>query len=169
MPDLFFIRVRLLSVAIFLVGALLLGRLWVVQVISGETWRREAEAQYVVPLEDAFSRGTIFFRDKDGAPAAQAATLKSGFVLAVNPKAIADPAAIFGALKKIVPAIDEASFYLKAGKKDDPYEEVTHRVSPETARKIRDMGLPGVYLFEERWRYYPSGTLAAHLLGFVGL
>ncbi len=36
------------------------------------------------------------------------------------------------------------------------------------ANKIQSLKIPGVFVSPEHWRYYPSGTLAAHLIGFVG-
>jgi cell division protein FtsI (penicillin-binding protein 3) len=42
------------------------------------------------------------------------------------------------------------------------------RISPEKADAIRRMGLRGVGLVSEGVRHYPNGSLAAHVLGFVG-
>jgi cell division protein FtsI (penicillin-binding protein 3) len=41
-------------------------------------------------------------------------------------------------------------------------------VSPEEAKRVRQLGLPGVELVPEHGRWYPNGTLAASLLGFSG-
>ena len=35
--------------------------------------------------------------------------------------------------------------------------------------EIRGLGLPGVHFRKEPKRFYPNGSLAAHVLGFVGL
>lgn len=42
-------------------------------------------------------------------------------------------------------------------------------LSPEEARKVAALKLPGVGLSREYRRTYPNGSLAAHLLGFVGI
>ncbi len=166
--DVFPSRIRFLHAVVFLAGVFLVGRLIFVQIMRGEAFSKEADAQYAVPVEDNFSRGTIYFRNKDGSRGEQAAMLKSGFLLAINPRVIAEPKEVFVRLKQYVPDTDEASFFLKAGKKDDPYEEIARRLTPDTAAEIKELRIPGVYVLEEQWRYYPSDTLAAHVLGFVG-
>jgi cell division protein FtsI (penicillin-binding protein 3) len=46
---------------------------------------------------------------------------------------------------------------------------LARRLSAEQATKIRGFGLPGVHFRAEPKRFYPNGSLAAHVLGFVGL
>src|SRR6266542_3573526 len=46
---------------------------------------------------------------------------------------------------------------------------VARRVSPELGEKLDALRLPGVHFRMESKRYYPNGSLAAHVLGFVGL
>jgi cell division protein FtsI/penicillin-binding protein 2 len=46
---------------------------------------------------------------------------------------------------------------------------IARRLSPEMGVKIRALELPGVHLEKEQKRYYPNDSLAAHVLGFVGL
>lgn len=43
-----------------------------------------------------------------------------------------------------------------------------HR-QPEEARKIKALGIPGVYLAREYRRYYPSGEVTGHILGFTNI
>ncbi len=166
--DFFLARIRFLYIVIFFTGIFFGGRLFFVQVIRGEAFSREADAQYVVPVEDSFSRGTIYFRNKDGSRGDQAAMLKNGFSLAINPRILNKPVETFKKLKEVIGDIDEATFFLKASKKRDSYVEVMNHIAPDAAATIRALTIPGVYLLEEQWRYYPSDTLAAHVLGFVG-
>lgn len=42
------------------------------------------------------------------------------------------------------------------------------RVSPELAAKVMKLGVPGIDLQREYKRYYPSGDVAAHMVGFTG-
>ena len=46
---------------------------------------------------------------------------------------------------------------------------IARRIELDQARQIEEMGLPGIRLIKEPKRYYPNGSLAAHVLGFVGL
>jgi cell division protein FtsI (penicillin-binding protein 3) len=38
---------------------------------------------------------------------------------------------------------------------------------PEAAAKVVELNIPGVFLKREYRRYYPSGELTAHMLGFT--
>ena len=48
-------------------------------------------------------------------------------------------------------------------------EYVKKKVAPEAAAKIRELNLPGIGVVEDNVRFYPNGTLAAHVLGFTGI
>lgn len=41
------------------------------------------------------------------------------------------------------------------------------RASPEIADRVLDLGIPGVYADREYQRYYPSGEVTAHVIGFT--
>ncbi len=46
---------------------------------------------------------------------------------------------------------------------------IARRVDAEQANKLSALNLPGVHSRTEPKRYYPNGSLAAHVLGYVGL
>lgn len=43
------------------------------------------------------------------------------------------------------------------------------KISEEKAQAIRELHLPGIVVAEDNKRYYPFGSLAAHVLGFTGI
>ena len=45
---------------------------------------------------------------------------------------------------------------------------VARKLDPETANRVRELNLKGVYFQKEFKRFYPNGDLAAHVLGYVG-
>jgi cell division protein FtsI (penicillin-binding protein 3) len=49
------------------------------------------------------------------------------------------------------------------------FEYVSRQVSPDQARKVAALDLEGIGFLKESRRYYPNKTLAAHVLGYVGL
>ncbi len=160
----FILRTRVIFALVLLFFLVLAGRLYSVQIVHGERYAELASRQYLRPVRNLYDRGNIFFTDKEGREIA-GATVRSGFLVAVNPKKVEDPDALYAALSPLIP-LDYESFIARVGKKDDPYEEIAHKVSAETARAIDQMGLEGISLYRERWRYYPGGSLAAHVLGF---
>ena len=45
---------------------------------------------------------------------------------------------------------------------------VARKLDPETATRVRELNLKGVYLQKEFKRFYPNGDLSAQVLGYVG-
>ncbi len=162
----FVLRSRILAGAVIVLALVLIGRLYQLQIVEGAAYRNEANSQYVRTTQDLFDRGSIYFTERTGEKVA-AASVKSGYLIAIDPRKIGDPELLYDKLNALVP-LDRASFFAHASKPDDPYEEIAHRVESGTADTIRALGLPGVQLYREQWRYYPGNTLAAHVLGFVG-
>jgi cell division protein FtsI/penicillin-binding protein 2 len=51
---------------------------------------------------------------------------------------------------------------------DRTYVEFQSEIDEPTAELITGLGLTGVYLYPEQWRYYPGSSVAARSIGFVG-
>ncbi len=137
-----------------------------VQIVSGQEFSDRANRQYTRPVGGVYDRGSIFFQSKDGTLMA-AASLKTGETVAINPKILKDPEGVYDKLSKLV-TLDHEIFITKATKENDSYEEIAKRVDPEVGKKIDELKIVGVNTYEEKWRYYPGGNLAAQVLGFVG-
>jgi stage V sporulation protein D (sporulation-specific penicillin-binding protein) len=158
-------RINILYLFIIVAGFVLVGQLFMVQIVHGNSYRAKAESQYSSPSTQ-FSRGGIYFTQKDGTPLG-AAILKSGYILAINPELITDAEGAYSKLSNII-TIDKTSFLKSANKQNDPYEQIATKVSENDAKKIEALKLIGVRLYPEKWRSYPGGESAAHILGFVG-
>jgi len=142
-------------------------RLYFLQVVHGDYYSEKADNQYVSVSNDTFDRGTIFFQDK-AQSLMSAAALKTGYILAINTKIMAtDTDNYYKKISSIIP-LDEADFYSKASKKDDPYEEISKEVPEDKIKQISALNLPGIIIENEKWRYYPGDTLASRVVGFVG-
>lgn len=159
-------RARILSALFIFAALVLIVRLYFVQIIHGEEYGRSAMGQYIEPSRDTEDRWEIFFMKKEGDPVA-AAVMQTGWRIAIVPKEINAPEEVFRKLSALV-SLDRERFLTSVVRKEDPYEEVGFRVSGEAAKGIRALKLPGVTLVPDQWRYYPGGSLAAHLVGFVG-
>lgn len=159
------VRIRILAVCIIALGALVILRLFWLQIIRSEDAQNRAERQYITPTGSVFDRGLIYFTSKDGATVASA-TIENGFVLAVNPSQVTDPAALYETLSQVV-SIDRETFISRASKKNDPYEEIKDKLTKEEAEAITALDAKGVILSRQKWRFYPGNTLAAHTIGFV--
>ncbi len=159
-------RLRFLVVCIVSVAALFISRLYYVQVISHDAFTAKATKQYFRTNAVSLDRGSIYFLAADGTRSS-AATLQTGGTLAINPRMLEDAAGVYAKLSTITP-IDSATFFERAAKKDDPYEEVAKRIPAAVVKKIAALNIPGVETPLDQWRLYPQGAIAAHVLGFVG-
>ena len=165
--NLFQSKVRLIFGCIVLFALIMAVRLYFLQVVYGDNYSEKADSQYVSVSNDTFDRGIIFFQDKN-ANLISAAGLKTGYILAIDPKEMAsDTDDYYKEISNIIP-LDEADFYSKAGKSDDPYEEIAKEVPEDQIQKISALNLPGVIIENEKWRYYPGNDLASRVIGFVG-
>lgn len=159
-------RIRLISVFIFLFAILLISRLYLLQVVQSEVYQDKADRQYSSTAKNIFTRGAIFFRNKDNS-LVSAATLKSGSTITINPQILKDPEQVYLQIKNIV-EVDHDSFIQKALKKKDPYEEIAIRQTLEVGDAIDSLKIPGLKSVKDRWRFYPGGQTAAHIIGMLG-
>lgn len=160
------LRVRIMSALFILASLILIGRLYMLQIVHGEEYAQDAVDQYVEKAKDIEERNDILFTKKDGTEVA-AAVMQTGWRIAIHPRDILDPEGSYLTLSEIIP-IDRERFMTSASKKDDPYEEVAFRVSDTQGDAVRALKLDGVTVVKDMWRRYPGESLAAHTVGFVG-
>ena len=156
-------QVRLLAVMLLFALAAVACVLRIVQLGVVEPAPR-ASSLYEAMLP---SRGEIV--DRNGLALARAFP---AYALWYNPAALGggsplvrSPAEIAHILASIFPDADEADLLrrLIAGKPG----YLARRVLPEQANRIHALGEPALEFPREPDRYYPQGSLAAHVLGFV--
>ncbi len=159
-------RSRILLFCIMLFALVLGGKLFLVQIVHGDSYGEVALRQYATPSSNIYERGTIYFTRKDG-ELVSAATQTLGFKLAIYPNKLVNAEDAFKKINEIK-TISREDFINKASKKNDPYEDIIGHLSKEEADAISALKIPGVNIFKEKWRFYPGGAMASHTLGFVG-
>lgn len=159
------IRIRILSIGILAFALILVGKLYFVQIVSGEEFSSRADRQYLRSNYNYFNRGSIFFENKNG-ELISAATLKTGFILAITPNTIDDDVLIYNEISKII-ELDRELFFRKSSNKASVYEEVARRIPSDKADEISALKLSGVRLYRERWRFYPGNSMASNAVGFM--
>ena len=159
------LRIRIITGLILLVAATLIARLYFLQINQHEVYAAQANQQYIHTVQNVFNRGSIFLTTRDG-ERVSAASVRSGFVLAINPQRVTDPKLYYSLLNPYID-IDEDTFIHRATLPNRTYVEIAPRVIREDANEIRELQLPGVMLYRNQWRYYPGGSLAAQTIGFV--
>jgi len=168
-------RISLLIIIIFLIGGGILGRLFSLQILQYDYYYALAQDQHDI-YQDLFpQRGEIFIQDladsrRNNQPNySPLAINKEFYQVYVTPKEIADDQKddLANKLAELL-ELDKETILERINKKDDPYEPIKHKVSQEIAQTITDWQIDGLATVPETWRYYPNGSLACHLTGFVG-
>lgn len=166
MDSSFLSRIKVFSFFILLFTSLIIFKLFSLQVVHQSAYSSRADRQYATPSTDLFERGTIYFTRKDGT-LVSGAVQASGFKLAITPKDIKDVSSTFEKISSVIP-MEKDYFASEVNKIEDPYEEIANRLTKVQADKINSFKLPGIKIYQEKWRFYPGGDMAAHSLGFVG-
>lgn len=160
-------RIRLLLAAVLLIALVILVRLYFVQIVHGAEYAGRSDRQFASGSSGIFDRGSIYFSRKDGTTIS-AATLAIGFLVAINPQTLRDPAAAYAAIAAVAPAmVSEEGFHAAAGRKHQVYVEVAHHLDEKAGKELAGQKIPGVEVLRERWRYYPGKELAAQAIGIV--
>ena len=153
-------RVYMIAALFTFVGVVALCRIgWLG--LAGEASARPGPGDALAP------RGEIV--DRTGAPLARAFPAYS---LWFNPKALGDgpalvktPEEVAAALLRIFPDEDLAALTAKLASGKPQY--LRRRIMPEDANRIHALGEPALEFPRENERYYPQGSMAAHVLGYV--
>ena len=156
-----------LSFFICLIGGLLLLRLMWVQIVRGHYYEEMAMNQ-TEGVQTLYSpRGTIY--DRNGRELAFSIMVKSFY---------ADPGTMnvspAEAAKELAPLLHRKEGDLEKDLSQDTRFVWMERImDPEDSDKvialIKEKGWKGFGFFDESRRFYPNGSMAANVLGFVGL
>lgn len=113
------------------------------------------------------ARGDIV--DRNGVPLARAFR---SYALWYNPQALGSgtplvksPAEVAAALVREFPDMDQADLTRRLASGKPGY--LRRRILPENANRLHALGEPALEFPREGERFYPQGSMAAHVLGFV--
>jgi len=158
------LRLRMLIgfTVLVILGGLLIIRAFNLQVIEGRRLRLLAHRQFHVEVYFTPKRGNIYS--------------SNGSVLAtsVNIKGVAvDPLMVRHKLKNAerLSRLLGISFrkVIKILNRNVQFSWIQRRVSGHIANDVEKLHINGVIIVRQPVRYYPNGTLLAHVLGFVGI
>lgn len=159
------LRIRVLGVFLILFVLLIVGKLYMVQIVSADKYLSRADEQYT-QKRTVFERGPIYMEDRDGQRVA-VASLAGGYTVAVDPSKIDDEDGYVDKISSVV-EIDEEKILDRISNEDDTYEEILHRVTETQKLSIEALNLPATNFYPEYWRFYPGKELASQAIGFVG-
>ena len=132
-----------------------------IQILDSDFFERQGDARQLRTLEISAHRGDIL--DRNGEPFAISTPVSSVWM---NPKLVKDDLDSLDAIAGLL-SLDAVSLRDKARRyQDREFVYLKRHVSPELADKVMALRVPGVALQDEYRRFYPSGEVAAHIIGF---
>ncbi|MBB3197143.1 peptidoglycan D,D-transpeptidase FtsI family protein [Roseateles terrae] len=155
-------RSRFLVALVGLAFTGLLGRAAYIQLIGEDFFQRQGEARYAHKMEVPASRGKI--SDRSGQVLAASVAVPSIWAF---PKDVDNDPEKRKQLAKIL-----GISYSELEKRLDPSNRFVYlrrQADDQTAAKIKDLGLKGIFQDREYKRQYPEGEAAAHIVGFTNL
>jgi cell division protein FtsI/penicillin-binding protein 2 len=159
---------RFKAVIILLVCAyaFLLFHLSQLQFVKGGYYLARADDEAAANADLNANRGAIYFTDKDG-KTLPVAVNQNFPVIWANPSEVTDPNAAAATLGPMlnIPVSTLASLLAQP---NDSYETLVKKADPSVAQEITDAGVKGVYADFVPERFYPLGSIASQVLGFVG-
>ena len=155
-------RIIVLLVASILIFFLLITRLVWIQFIQGDELSEKASSYRMRKIPEEAKRGSIYDRNMN-----ELVSSISASSIYITPSRIKDKEKTAKLLASLLD-MDEKALLDKMNK-NTYFEWIKRKVDWDTAKKIRELQIDGVGFVEESRRFYRQGTLAAHLLGFVGI
>ena len=141
--------------------ALIVVRLWDLQIRQAPRLAEKAQQQQEDVIEIAARRGRIY--DRNGIELARSTPVDS---IGVFPTKVGDPELAATLLAEV---LRENPNSLRKKLKKKRFQWVRRLAEPGEAERIRELPLAGLHFEKESKRYYPKGTVAAHILGAVGV
>ena len=138
-------------------------KLFLIQVFNSThlTGLAQKQHNYFVELEPV--RGTIY--DRNLRPLAFNVPVYSLFA---NPRLMSEEDKT-KAMEQLVPLLDlQPAFLQERLGRDKYFVWLKRKLSADIAGQIKKMKIKGVGFRRESKRYYPNGSLAAHIIGFAG-
>jgi stage V sporulation protein D (sporulation-specific penicillin-binding protein) len=143
--------------------SLIIIRLFYWQIISGDDLRLAAMEQYSLEFTLPASRGDILV--EDGSPLAMNSVAHLVFA---QPKEITSFDEFAGKVAPIL-TLDKNDLVSELSVPGRIWVPISHKVDSDKVDQLKALGLKGIGFEREPKRYYPEASMAAQLLGFVGL
>jgi len=142
-------------------------KLYFVQVTQHNKYEDLASKEHKIEKNIISSRGEIFLKNKNDVY--PLGVNREYFLAYLSPREV-DEAAIADVAKRTSDALgmDYDTVLQKLAKRDDVYEVVRHKIERDKKNDIAQLDIQGLHFVPEYFRFYPGGTLASHVVGFVG-
>jgi cell division protein FtsI (penicillin-binding protein 3) len=132
------------------------------QVLQTAFLQEQGERRYLRTMTVSASRGMI--KDRNGEPLAISTPVKS---VVANPRVLKSNSQTIGALASILDL--DPDRLRRQLSSDRSFVYLKRRVNPDQAERVRAMEMKGLDLLGEYRRFYPSGEVMSHIVGFTNI
>ncbi len=155
-------RVFLVFLFTLVLSVGLISRLAYIQFVLGEELRSEAVEVRMRDLQVQAKRGIIY--DRRGRELAISINVDTVWAA---PSQVPDPEKEAAVLAEVL----EMDYHeiLEKLRSRTAFVYIKRKISETMSKRLKDLELPGIYLTQDSKRFYPKGTLAAHVLGISGI
>lgn len=160
-------RTNFLAIILIAVFAIIIVRLFQLQIIDNQKYLAMADAEQMKRFEIPAKRGLIYAMDgKNPVPLVMNETIYTVFA---DPQTVKDEdkSKIVQTLQSVAGGNVRDNFKELLEKKESRYQILATKVSRSQAEKIKKEDLSGIGFQETSQRVYPEGQLASQVLGFV--
>jgi cell division protein FtsI (penicillin-binding protein 3) len=156
-------RARFVLFAFLAAFSVLVARAVVLQALETDFLQEKGDARYSRLLEVPATRGRVL--DRHGDALAVSTPVKSVWAIPEDVKASPAQRKQLATLLDLAPADLEQ----KLGRNSQEFVYLRRQIAPETATRVAELGISGLYQQREFRRYYPGGEMTAHVVGFTGV
>lgn len=158
-------RIKITLIAVTIICLIILIRVFYLQLFSYNKLNRLATSLWQRNLPITAERGEIL--DRNGKVLATNITTTTIYVV---PNQIKNKEEVAQKLSQVLNKdYDKILKHLTKRTYLEKLNPEGRQLDSETADKINELNLDGVYLMKESKRYYPYGEVLAHVLGYVGI
>ncbi|WP_404419784.1 peptidoglycan D,D-transpeptidase FtsI family protein [Marinospirillum sp.] len=157
-------RIRFVWLVLVILLLVVTGRLIQLHLFESEFLKHQGDARTLRVEPIPAYRGMI--TDRHGEPLAVSSPVAT---LWINPQQFPDNAE---AVRRLAEQVGETPQWLARRLQrfsEHEFMYLRRQVTPDLAEEVLALQLPGVYARDEYKRYYPSGEIAAHLVGFTNI
>jgi cell division protein FtsI (penicillin-binding protein 3) len=156
-------RIRLLLATLTFVFAGLLVRATWLQGVRAESLSSLGRTQHREAVTIPAGRGTIYDRKGDGLALGERAT-----TVYANPMQVPNPRATAVAVERTL-GLDADKLYPTLADRSRGFVYLARQADPAQAAALQQLKLPGLGFYAEERRSYPQRSVAAQVLGYVGI
>ncbi|MFC1646842.1 peptidoglycan D,D-transpeptidase FtsI family protein [Patescibacteria group bacterium] len=138
-------------------------RLFYIQILSDDQWKKEAEKQHYIRLSLPAQRGEILDINKNTIVNNQPA-----YLVYAQPQNIANLDSFVSQVEKILP-FENNGLVEALHESERVWVPLSHKTKASKIDELKNLELKGLGFENDPTRFYPESSMAAHLLGFVGM